>query len=123
MSRRNRRRCRFEAGRGEADPPGQPLTMELTQAVKLVVAIARVQIKLGPPAQGSWADRACTCQTLAPRVRQLSAIAAAKRPEETLVIVRTSSMGAVVPPPVTSTFMSTATPFMSLARSRDAGLA
>ena len=42
----------------------------------------------------------------APRARQLSVIAAAKRPEEMLVIVRTSSIGTAVPPPVTSTFMN-----------------
>ena len=57
------------------------------------------------------------CQTFAPRSRHASVIAAANRPEETLVMRRTSSIGAIVPPPVTTTFIKTA----SRKRSRASG--
>ncbi len=49
-----------------------------------------------------------------PRSRHASVIAAANRPEETLVMRRTSSIGAIVPPPVTTTFMEAVAPLLAL---------
>jgi hypothetical protein len=50
------------------------------------------------------------CQTVAPRSRQASVIAAANLPEEMLVMRRTSSIGAIVAPPVTTTFIGAVLP-------------
>ena len=54
------------------------------------------------------------CQTEAPRPRQASVIIAEKRPEETFAMCRTSSIGATVPPPVTTTFMRDDSPLFFL---------
>ncbi len=56
------------------------------------------------------------CQTVAPRPRQASVIIAEKRPEDTFAMCRTSSMGAIVPPPVTTTFMRDDSPLYFLHR-------
>ena len=51
--------------------------------------------------------------------RQVLPDAAPDRPDEELVIVRTSSMGATVPPPVTTTFIPGRSPTLAdAARSR-----
>ena len=54
----------------------------------------------GKAAVGAW-----TCQTSDPRARQASVIAAENRPVDVFVITRTSSIGAIVPPPVTTTLI------------------
>ena len=52
---------------------------------------------------GTSAPGVCRCRTSAPRSRNDSEIRAANRPVEELTILRTSSIGATVPPPVTTT--------------------
>jgi hypothetical protein len=45
------------------------------------------------------------CHTVAPRARHASVIVAENRPDDALAMCRTSSIGAIVPPPVTTTFI------------------
>src|SRR4051794_22889568 len=71
-----------------------------------------LKLKLACLVNGKRADGACTCQTDPPRRRQLSVIIAENRPDETLVICRTSSIGANVPPPVTTTFILSGSPLL-----------
>ena len=84
-----------------------PFLPESPQAIDLGGRLGRIELESGRSQKGSRAAGVWMCQTVAFCSRQASVIAAANRPDETLVSSRTSSIGATVPPPVTTTFVAT----------------
>ena len=89
----------FEGDQVQAIALAEPFFAELCQPVKLGRGVAGVEIEHGRAAKTEAGRSECECaRTVAPRSRHASVMAAANRPEETLVIKRTSSIGAIVPP-------------------------
>ena len=82
-----------------------PLVVQTAQPIEFAGRVGAFQIEPCPAKQGKLRRGSVDVPDAGPAARQLSLIAAANRPVETLVMLRTSSMGADVPPPVTSTFM------------------
>ena len=114
-----------DSQRDEMEPIADRLATRRADAqpVELGGRVGGVEVEPGRAEQWELADGVWMCQTQAPRARQLSVIAAANRPEETLVIA----------PDVVDRRDRAAAghhhvhglpgPFMSLARTGDAELA